>query len=121
MTNFSCPVSVNHSKGSTLTANPIPEFFDSTSSDLQLAAAASSAAGKIIRAGYGHLHEVEAKGIGDLVSEIDRNADEAAAKILNSVEAPLPILSEEAGTRINWQYGRILDRRSSRRNQCVPL
>ena len=53
----------------------IPAHVATLSSDLQLAATAAFDAGEIIRNGYDQLHEVKLKGIGDLVSEVDQNAD----------------------------------------------
>lgn len=73
----------------------IPQQISQLSSDLQLAAQAAQAAGEPIRLGYHDLHEVTAKGIGDFVSEIDRQADQAAADILKTDPRQLPILSEE--------------------------
>lgn len=73
----------------------IPAHIATLSNDLQLAANAAFAAGKIIRDGYNQLHEVKLKGIGDLVSEVDQNADRAALEILETDPRKLPILSEE--------------------------
>lgn len=74
--------------------NQLPEFFRSQSSEMQLAAQAAWAAGEIIRNGYRNVHQIEAKGVGDLVSQIDFEADRAATKILTS-SSSLPIMSEE--------------------------
>ena len=65
------------------------------SADLQMAAAAADAAGKIIRNGYSQLHKMEAKGVGDFVSDIDRQADQAAQQILSTDPKNTPVLSEE--------------------------
>ena len=73
----------------------IPAHVATLSSDLQLAATAAYDAGEIIRNGYDQLHEVKLKGIGDLVSEVDQNADRAALAILSDDPRQLPILSEE--------------------------
>ena len=73
----------------------IPAHVATLSSDLQLAATAAFDAGEIIRNGYDQLHEVKLKGIGDLVSEVDQNADRAALAILSDDPRQLPILSEE--------------------------
>ncbi|MEM7559894.1 MAG: inositol monophosphatase family protein [Planctomycetota bacterium] len=70
----------------------------SISQDLVLAAEAAKAAGEVILAGQEKLASgetaVEQKGVGDLVSQVDRDADMAATKILRSV-SDLAILSEE--------------------------
>ncbi len=73
----------------------IPTHIATLSTDLQLAATAAFDAGEIIRNGYDQLHEVKLKGIGDLVSEVDRNADRAALQVLETDPRKLPILSEE--------------------------
>ena len=80
---------------------PIPDYFQSTSRDMQLAAQAAFKAGEIIRNGYDALHEVEAKGIGDLVSEIDRKADAEALEVLGNDDRSRPILSEELSPEIS--------------------
>ncbi len=64
------------------------------SNELALAIEAAEAAGKVIRAGNGELHQVDQKGIGDLVSEVDRAADQAVCEILKA-SSSIPILSEE--------------------------
>lgn len=68
---------------------------------MKLAAQAAFRAGEIIRTGYDQLHEVEAKGIGDLVSDIDRKADAEALQILVNDERSRPILSEELSPEIS--------------------
>ena len=79
----------------------IPSHVDSLSDEMKLAARAASAAGKVIREGYGKLHQVQAKGVGDLVSDIDRLADEAAANVLNEGNRARPILSEELSPELD--------------------
>ena len=64
------------------------------SEQLYTAVLAAQAAGTIIRAGSEKLNVVEQKGVGDLVSEVDRDADRAACDILRAASV-LPILSEE--------------------------
>lgn len=64
------------------------------SEQLQTAVLAAQAAGAIIRDGSEKLNVVEQKGVGDLVSEVDREADRAACDILRAASV-LPILSEE--------------------------
>lgn len=71
----------------------LPEFFRSQSNNMQVAAKAALAAGKIIQDGYCQVHEISSKGVGDLVSKVDFEADRAATDILQSTS--LPIMSEE--------------------------
>ncbi len=71
----------------------------SVSSDLQLAIQAAAAAGGVIAAGaadraYGEGPDIEQKDVGDLVSEIDREADRVVTDLLRQ-NSRLPILSEE--------------------------
>lgn len=63
-------------------------------SELHLAIRAALAAGKVVTAGYGKLNTVQQKDLGDLVSEVDCEADRVATEVLKS-ESDLPILSEE--------------------------
>lgn len=64
------------------------------SDQLHTAVLAAQAAGAIIRDGSEKLNVVEQKGVGDLVSEVDREADRVACDILRAA-SDLPILSEE--------------------------
>jgi myo-inositol-1(or 4)-monophosphatase len=69
------------------------------SDSLSLAIEAAQAAGGVIIAGYEQLSAgegrvIEQKGVGDLVSEVDRQADQAAVNWLMSGSS-LPVLSEE--------------------------
>ena len=64
------------------------------SEQLYTAVLAAQAAGEIIRDGSEKLNVVEQKGVGDLVSEVDREADRVACDILRAA-SELPILSEE--------------------------
>ena len=79
----------------------LPEFFHTHPSSspwlpsLKLAAEAANAAGQIIKDGYDLVHQTKAKGVGDLVSKVDLDADRAATKILESDSDRLLILSEE--------------------------
>ena len=73
----------------------LPSFFESQSTSLQLAARAALAAGQIIRDGYDLVHRVEVKDVGDLVSRVDFDADQAATEILKSDPMGLNIVSEE--------------------------
>jgi len=73
----------------------LPDHPSLLSPELGLAARAAFAAGNVIAESSGELFEVEAKGIGDLVSELDREADRAALAVLRSDPAASPIMSEE--------------------------
>lgn len=82
----------------------VPAFFDSQNEDLQLAARAAFAAGEIIKAGYDKTRlasEISAKAVGDLVSQIDIDADQAATDILGTTG--LPIMSEELSPSVDHQ------------------
>lgn len=66
---------------------------------MEVAVLAAQAAGTILISGYDRLEtgqgsEVEKKGVGDLVSEVDRMADKASVNVLRQF-SDLPILSEE--------------------------
>ncbi len=66
----------------------------SLSPHLELAVRAARAAGQVVREGYGALSAIEQKDVGDLVSQVDLDADLAATGVLRA-ESDLPILSEE--------------------------
>ncbi|QEG20340.1 inositol monophosphatase family protein [Mariniblastus fucicola] len=68
--------------------------------DLGIAIEAALAAGDVIREGSGKMHDVEFKGVGDLVSEVDTNADVAIAKVLHQ-HSTLPVLSEESSPTLD--------------------
>ena len=63
--------------------------------DIGIAIEAAIAAGKIIRDGAGQIHDIESKGVGDLVSEVDKKADDVITEVLQK-HSQLPILSEES-------------------------
>ncbi|MEO1524893.1 MAG: inositol monophosphatase [Planctomycetota bacterium] len=67
--------------------------------ELRLAMRAAEAAGNLLREGYGQLNTVEQKDVGDLVSQVDLDADRAIAEVLRS-ESDLPILSEELSASV---------------------
>lgn len=75
----------------------LPPHIPTLGGEVQLAANAALAAGQIVRDGAASLASVrvEAKGVGDLVSEVDRQADQAATEVLHSTGERVPILSEE--------------------------
>ena len=68
--------------------------------DLAIAIRAAKAAGKIIREGSGAIHDVELKGVGDLVSKVDQEADEAITRELRQ-SSDLAILSEESSPELD--------------------
>ena len=72
-----------------------PDFFAQQSQDLQLAAQAALAAGQIIKDGYQRCHQIDAKGVGDLVSQVDFDADRVATDILSKAYPNTTIISEE--------------------------
>ncbi|MHC4877277.1 MAG: inositol monophosphatase family protein [Planctomycetota bacterium] len=78
-----------------MTALTLPDHPASLSPDLALAVRAVYAAGNVIAESSGERHSVESKGIGDLVSEVDREADRAALAVLQTDPASAAILSEE--------------------------
>ncbi len=79
----------------------LPTFLQSQNESLKLAAQAALAAGEIIREGYAKVHAIDSKGIGDLVSQVDFDADRAATEILLTDPSGLPIVSEELNPEAN--------------------
>lgn len=73
----------------------IPDFFAQQPQDLQLAAQAALAAGEIIKDGYQRSHQIDAKGVGDLVSQVDFDADRVATDVLSKAYPDTTIISEE--------------------------
>ena len=78
-----------------MTKIQIPDFFAQQSQDLQFAAKAALAAGQIIKDGYQSCHQIDAKGVGDLVSQVDFDADRVATDILSEAYPDTTIISEE--------------------------
>ena len=70
------------------------EHSQSVSPLLGLAVRSAMAAGDVIRAGAGSFSGVEQKGIGDLVSQVDLDADAAATAVIRE-SSDLLIMSEE--------------------------
>ncbi len=68
--------------------------------DLEIAMKAALAAGEIIREGAGKIHDIESKGVGDLVSEVDKQADDVITEVLKK-HSQLPILSEESSPTLD--------------------
>ncbi|HBE70361.1 MAG TPA: hypothetical protein DDW52_19605 [Planctomycetaceae bacterium] len=73
----------------------LPTFFADQSELMRTAAAAAQVAGEVIRVGYDQAHKIESKGIGDLVSQVDFDADKRATEVLQEHSPDLPIMSEE--------------------------
>lgn len=76
----------------------MPTFQHATtlnSPDLLLALRAAEAAGRIIREGYDASLTIVEKGVGDLLSEVDKAADEAIMKSIRDEHPNDDILSEE--------------------------
>lgn len=71
----------------------------SFSQELGWAVEAAAAAGQVIKDGVGKLHQIDKKGIGDLVSSVDRMADEAIKKVLQEHDDTF-ILSEELNPEV---------------------
>lgn len=67
---------------------------------LAIAMRAAKAAGKIIQDGSGAIHNVELKGVGDLVSKVDQDADQAITEVLRQ-HSDIAILSEESSPELD--------------------
>ena len=67
---------------------------------LVIAIDAAAAAGSIIRDGSGQIHDIESKGVGDLVSQVDTDADVVITKVIRAA-SDLPILSEESSPTVD--------------------
>lgn len=77
-----------------MTLDTIRTHANSLCPDLALAVEAAWEAGEILKRGYGQVRRIASKDAGDLVSQLDLDADRRIADVLlNSSE--LPILSEE--------------------------
>ena len=83
-----------------MTSTSVADHIASLCPELKIAADAAMAAGKIIADGFGKFQNVELKGVGDLVSQIDMQADVAITEILNA-SSGLPILSEESNPTLD--------------------
>ena len=79
--------------------NQLPSFLCGHP-DLELAAKAALSAGTIVANGYHQVHRINSKEVGDLVSQIDIDADHAATDVLSTDPNQLPILSEELSPNI---------------------
>ena len=78
----------------TLNNQSVIEHAQTVSPLLSLAVRTAAAAGAVVRNGCGEINVIEQKQIGDLVSEVDRQADRVACATL-AEESSFPILSEE--------------------------
>ncbi len=83
-----------------MTNSEIFQHAQSLSEQLSTAVQAASLAGKIIADGYDQTHAIDAKGVGDLVSEIDRRADRAMTDFLTA-ESDALIISEELNPEVD--------------------
>lgn len=90
---------------STLVGRFFPTFFapmNKTYTDLaQIAAEAARAAGSILRAGWGKPHNIQFKGAINLVTEVDRAAEELILRQLRAATPEFDILTEESGAYVN--------------------
>ncbi len=73
----------------------IPDHGRSLGEDMGIALDAAFEAAEVIREGYGKLHTIETKGIGDLVSDVDRECDAKISALLKSRKPQDRIKSEE--------------------------
>ena len=72
--------------------------------DLEIAIKAAIAAGDIISDRAGRIHNIESKGVGDLVSEVDTQADVAITAVLQQ-HSDLAILCEESSPTLARRRG----------------
>lgn len=70
------------------------------SSELQIALEAAVAGANVIRYWVGKPLSIEEKGIGDLVSEVDKRAEGAVLQVLHSSKMKASILSEESAPHV---------------------
>jgi fructose-1,6-bisphosphatase/inositol monophosphatase family enzyme len=78
---------------------------------MTVALQAARSAGLVVREGYGALHEIAEKGVGDLVSRVDTDCDLVAQSVLKDARPNDTILSEElsSGTRDTGQRLWVID------------
>jgi fructose-1,6-bisphosphatase/inositol monophosphatase family enzyme len=90
---------------------PIPDHGLSLGEDMTVALQAARSAGLVVREGYGALHEIAEKGVGDLVSRVDTDCDLVAQSVLKDARPNDTILSEElsSGTRDTGQRLWVID------------
>lgn len=89
----------------------IPEHALTLGQDLQVAVGAAVAAGRIISENYFKLVDIEEKGVGDLVSFVDRACDEVVQNVLRDAFPDDGVLSEElsSGTVENGERLWVID------------
>lgn len=90
-----------------MTVLSFPDHPSTLSPELALAVRAAYAAGNVIAEASGELHTVELKGIGDLVSDVDREADRAALAVLKTDPTATPVLSEELSPELPGEVGNL--------------
>jgi myo-inositol-1(or 4)-monophosphatase len=69
-----------------------------------LAGRAALEGGRVIRGARGQTGEVEAKGAGDYVTEVDRAAEEAIRNVLREAAPAVPVVGEELGGREEGRF-----------------
>ena len=106
-------VQVPHRALEILGRERVPTFFAHSEMSLsnqpllQVAAEAVRAAGAIIRAGWGEIHNVEMKGAINPVTEIDHAAERSILERLRAATPTFSILAEESGAFENdaeWRW-----------------
>jgi myo-inositol-1(or 4)-monophosphatase len=76
-----------------------PPHLRTLSPHLEVAARAAAKAGNIIRESYNKLQNVQEKGVGDLVTDTDREADQAIHETLHYLTPSYGIISEEVSPK----------------------
>lgn len=74
----------------------VPGHGAALSTELAIALQAAVAGANVIRASMGKPHAIEEKGIGDFVSEVDKNAETAVLSVISGAPFTASILSEES-------------------------
>src|SRR5438876_5493154 len=64
---------------------------------VEVARRAAEAGGVVIARSFGRPVKGEAKGAGDYVSDVDREAEDAVRRILEGQAPGIPVLAEESG------------------------
>ncbi len=79
----------------------MPRHGAELSSELRVALEAATAGANAIRASLGEPHRIVEKGVGDLVSEVDRRSEEAVLGVLADAAVDGSIISEESSPSID--------------------
>ena len=79
----------------------VPRHGAALSSEVRVALEAATAGANAIRASLGEPHRIVEKGVGDLVSEVDRQSEEAVLAVLADAEIGGSIISEESSPSID--------------------